>query len=349
MINFVVAATIGGGCFFAGMNVCLIQTTLKEYGIHLNLGNDSHRQTVLCLVLLLGTVASILVYPLNEEGTQINIINVLAIILLTSVQFGLVIINHNTIFRFSATYPNNKFFKFILKNYGFLYIIPLFTMIPIYLAAYYSIPYNKTLNKHFYNINVFKPMNIGLVLGTEFLAVITDLSLLVRVGDVTDKRNLRNQTIQSDSNGFKRNWKKIRKYSKSGLWDEYYVIWGLLLLDITVKILIASGIRLLFDSAITITTMIMRARFNLRYTSLLKYMLENPKLKTTVVTRNLPARTETVMKGMNTLATDTVGFSNDLDSFLLDESVQFGMKAFDPLTTESLVKSSNGSKGTSTF
>ncbi|KAJ2999553.1 hypothetical protein HDV02_002518 [Globomyces sp. JEL0801] len=331
-ISNIVLATLGCGCFFAGMNLALIQSTLKEYGIHLNLQNDSHRQTVLCLVLLVSTLSAIIVYPVNEEGSQITLINILTLSQLSSVQYGLVIINHNTIFRFGAAYPENKIFKLILKYYGLLYIIPFFTMIPIYLAAYHSIPYNKTLNKHFYNVEVFKPLNIGLVLGTEFLAVITDLRLLVRVGEVTDKTTLRNPILAHD-NGLKRKWKKVQKYSKNGLWREYYVIWGLLVLDISIKIAIASGIRLLFDSAVSVTTMIMRGRFNLRYTSLLKFMLENPKYKTTMATQILPNHT---LGGGELTVPMTSGFSDAIDSFLGNQTDLFGMKSFNPLDESTL-------------
>ncbi|KAJ2999552.1 hypothetical protein HDV02_002517 [Globomyces sp. JEL0801] len=345
-IPLLIAVTIGGGCFFAGVNIALIQMTLKEYGFNFNLKNDTDRQTVLCLVLFIGAITSMVLYPLNDEGSQITWINILVVTLLFSVQYGLVIINHNTIFRFSAAYPENKFFQFILRHYGFLYIIPIFTMIPIYLAGYYTIPSNVTLNKHFFNMQVFKPMNIALVLITELLAVITDIRLLVRVGEVTDRTNLKNSSIQPK--GFKRNWKKFQKYSRADLWRDYYVIWGLLVIDISLKIAIASGVKIIFDSAVSITTMIMRGRFNLRYTSLLKYMLENPKLKPTNVTYTVPlqhAQYERTHQSSATLPADTVGFSNVLDSFMFDESAQFGMKQFNPLDSsigdESLKASEN--------
>ncbi|KAI8893315.1 hypothetical protein BC833DRAFT_608779 [Globomyces pollinis-pini] len=327
--------TLAGGSGFTGMNLCLTFLSLRTYGLQPSLKNDEQRQTVLNGILWIGACACFFVYPLNQEASQVMLINILNLILFSCIQFGLVIINHNTIFRFRVAFPDIKIFQIILNHYKYLYIIPFLTLTPIYFAAYESIPHNRPLNQSEYNTKYFKPLNVGLVLITEFFAVITDMNLLIRVGDVTNSRSLKRTEFDasngsghtSSSKSLQINWKKIRKYNVKDLWIDYGLIWLTLVIDVSIKLLISFGVKLLFDSSISITTMALRARLNLRYDLLIKSMLS---------TRSIPpseSKPEQNTKSCHqfqlapkSLEPDSLDFSNHVDGFLdfEDSDTAFG-------------------------
>ncbi|KAI8893941.1 hypothetical protein BC833DRAFT_606789 [Globomyces pollinis-pini] len=323
--------TLTGGGFFTGMNLALIYTLLRQYKVNWDLEKDEDRQTVLCVVLLISTIAATIVYPLNEHGSQVPLINFLCFTFFIGIQFGLVIINHNTLFRFSAAFPNIAFFKFMLNHYAVLYIIPLFTMIPIYLAAYDSRNTHVAFNKNYYNTEVFKPLNIALVFITELLAVITDMCLLSVVVDATSKnhRHSMNSFSNKKNRSLKGRWKEVKLNLSGELWSDYIVIWFLLAIDISLKLAIASGVKIVFDSSVSIATMVMRARFNLQYKSSLEYMLIKSKRKYTQKISSITSDEPPTIP--NNVPANTFDFSNVLDSFIVDEGQKFAMKSFNPL------------------
>ncbi|KAI8892066.1 hypothetical protein BC833DRAFT_612724 [Globomyces pollinis-pini] len=269
------AITVGGGCTFSGMNLLLTSQTIRKYGVTLNLKNDKYRQTVLSLILFFGSLCTLISYPLNQIENYQMFANGISITVFTCIQFGLVIINHNTLARLGATRTDSTFIKKLHKFYPIMYLIPFITMIPIYLAAIETFPEGLPLNRSLYNTRYFKPLNIALVLITEFCAVCTDIKLLVQVGDSIVESTQHRRKLQ-DSNDSTSNWKKVANYNSKDTWMDYMIIWGLLAFDISIKTLIYLGYPLLFDSSITICTLAMRARCNLQYGLMLKNMFDNP-------------------------------------------------------------------------
>ncbi|KAI8900675.1 hypothetical protein BC833DRAFT_580995 [Globomyces pollinis-pini] len=269
--------SLAGGSTFTGMYMALTLQTLRKHGVKFSLKNDSDRQTVVLLIFAIQSVSSTIAYP---NVFPIIVQNAFTTFLFCCIQFGLVIINHNTIFRLRAAFPETKIFRIILEYYKLLYLIPIFTLIPIYLAIATTNLVTVQINRSTYNYQYYKPLNIFLVFITEALAVFTDMKLLIRVGDVTFR-----QTTEDSSNGswnnsknssmsIKRDWAKVQKYNLNDLWVDYILIWVTISLDITLKLLISFGIPLLFDSAVSCLTMVLRARLNLKYDSLLRRMLK---------------------------------------------------------------------------
>ncbi|KAI8897160.1 hypothetical protein BC833DRAFT_594762 [Globomyces pollinis-pini] len=250
--------SLSGGSGFTGMNLCLTFQALQDHPIKFSLKNDTDRQTVLLLILAIQAISSMIAYPgvLPMIGQ-----NLLSIPLFGCIQFGLVIINHNTIFRLRVAFPDMKIYRTILKYYRFFYLIPLFTLIPIYFAVWTIDPFIMAINQSPYNTQYYKPLNIVLVIITETLAVYTDMKLLIRVGDVTfkdftnEESNNSSNDTKSSSISIKKDWKKVRRYNHKDLWFDYILIWIILSLDIILKFLITFGIPLLFDSAVSCLTM----------------------------------------------------------------------------------------------
>ncbi|KAI8892067.1 hypothetical protein BC833DRAFT_612725 [Globomyces pollinis-pini] len=272
-ISILEAVTITGGSCFSGMNLTLTFQVLKSFGLELNLKNDPSRQTVLALILLVASICTVISYPLNQTGQVVQLANFLSLTVFVCVQYGLVIINHNTLSRLGATRNNSSLLKKLSKFWPLLYFIPIFTLIPIYMAAIETIPLGLPLNRSKYNVFYFKPLNIALVMLTEVWAVMTDIKLLIQVGD-----SLSRNPKAINSNSFSMNWKKVRLYNTNKLWFNYIIIWMLLCFDIIIKLMISLGIHLLFDSSITICTLAMRAKCNLKYGEWIKHILYTPKV-----------------------------------------------------------------------
>ncbi|KAI8900674.1 hypothetical protein BC833DRAFT_580994 [Globomyces pollinis-pini] len=342
--------SLAGGCTFTGMNLAITFQTLREYGLKFSLKNDSDRQTVLLFVLAIQALSSAIGYP---NVLPIIVQNLLTMSLFGCIQLGLVIINHNTIFRLRVAFPEKKIFRTILEYHRFLYMIPLFTLIPIYFAIATVDPLTMQINRSPYNAHYYKPLNVVLVIITESLAVFTDMKLLIRVGDVTFREfgeedsydSLKNPT--SSSLAIKKDWAKVRKYNHKDLWFDYISIWIILSLDITLKLLITFGIPLLFDSAVSCLTMVLRASLNLRYDSLLRSMLEHPKKKnldSTLPTEQpfqLPHVPKSTFQGESLQVSQAVG--DFMDDFTL--SRDFGQTS----SVDSLPNFSSKSTGVDTL
>ncbi|KAI8897202.1 hypothetical protein BC833DRAFT_56654 [Globomyces pollinis-pini] len=143
-----------------------------------------------------------------------------------------------------------------------LYLIPFFTLIPVYFCIIEAVPKNLFLNRSSYNALYFKPINIGFILVTEALAVVTDFKLLAKI---FHELNLEKSTKT-----------KMKKSATAKLMlFEYIIIWLLLLFDVALKVIIASGISILFDSAVTATTLVMRVKCNLSYGIFLKNIISD--------------------------------------------------------------------------
>lgn len=260
-INYIPVAntiTLSGGSLFVGIALAITLQTVWSFPLVFNLFNDKNRQSVLNLICLIGALTGIVAYPVNQTGTSIWAQNICTLIIFVCVQYGLVIITHNSFAR-----ANNISMKTRLEQSTldwcclFLYFLPIFVLIPVYIAAYETLP-NLPVNLSSYNALYYKPLNIGLVVATEFLASISDIWLLKQTLSMKFAI-LRNSNDRSD-----RSKKRISGESVD-LMASYFCIWSLLMVDIFIKVLIIRGVPVLFDSIISITTIALRARCNLQY------------------------------------------------------------------------------------
>ncbi|KAI8899067.1 hypothetical protein BC833DRAFT_619764 [Globomyces pollinis-pini] len=270
------ALTLAGGSTFSGINFAITSQNLVTHGLVFSLKKDTGRQTILNFILFILSIAAIIAYPINPIGQPAQVSNLMTIIIFVSNQYGLVIINHNTIERLHFTYPNSRLLKLLSQYYIALYLIPFFTLIPVYLCIAEAVPKNLFLNKSSYNAVYFKPINIAFIFTTEALAVITDFKLL---GRIFYELNM----AKSDQTKMK-NSETARQ-----MLFEYIIIWLLLLFDVILKVIIASGISILFDSAVTATTLVMRVKCNLTYGIFLKKIIQNQMQSTSLVQQSIPA------------------------------------------------------------
>jgi hypothetical protein len=219
-----------------------IQTT--GFGFQIGLRNNKKRQKLLNILCMVACMCGTLCYPVNYLEVVPIMSSILTLIFFACIQFALCIVNHNSFVRLLVISNRLQ-----LRYDGILaiYALPLFTMIPIYLAAAENIPQNIRLNLSTWNSMVYKPLNIFLVVGTELIAFVTDVLIL----------------------------RKMRQNISRGLMKMYFVTWTFLLIDIVIKYLIAMGYPLLFDSILSTLTIAMRARVNLKFGLDLKKGIQN--------------------------------------------------------------------------
>lgn len=262
-----VATPLAGGELVAGMTLVLTAQILWSHGVSFNIFHDMRRQTLLNGVMFLAAINGILAYPLNATGFSVWASNITTLLSFSFVQYGLVMINHNSFSRWNAW--SQTFSKRTLNVIcGILYILPLFVMIPIYFAAIDKIPSGTLLNTSEWNKLIFKPMTLALIVTTEVLATISDVALLAGVFKI------KNQLLQgSKSEKRSRNIDAV----SLDLIVNYLITWFLLFADILLKILIIYGYPLLFDSIVSIATIAMRARSNILFGLNMKDIFESSK------------------------------------------------------------------------
>ncbi|KAI8898228.1 hypothetical protein BC833DRAFT_590563 [Globomyces pollinis-pini] len=280
------AITLSGGSTFSGITFIYTTQNLRNYGLQFSINNDKSRQTLLSFLLLLVSLCGLFVYPLTQSECPPIILTIMVFTMFTLVQFSLVIVNHNSLIKLSLYYHNRSKSELSLvekypKLVRCLYLIPFFTLIPIYFALMDTVPKNIPLPKSYYNTAIFKPLNICLVLITESLALWTDILLLVKVGDVGhDKvKELLNQSDKSVKKSSKPLWiNKVHQYSTKDIWWDYALIWGSMMIDIFIKVLISTGTMVLFDTAITACSLAIRSQSALNYGLRLRELLDAPPI-----------------------------------------------------------------------
>lgn len=173
----------------------------------------------------------IIAYPYNATGSSLWVTNITTIFSFAFVQWGLVIVNHNSIERFNvwSSYLSKEQLRYVC---GFLYFLPFIAMIPVYYAAADKMP-GARLNSSGYNAKYFKPETLALIITTEVLATISDFFLLYTVFQT------KNELLRDMSNSAK--MKKNIDAISADLLVSYGMTWVFLAVDIVVKILIIQG------------------------------------------------------------------------------------------------------------
>ena len=266
-ISPISAIPLAAGEVLAGMTLVLTTQLFWSFGFQYNVFNDKKRQVFLNFLMMLASVNGLFAYPFNATLESISGSNITTLASFAFVQFGLVIINHNSLVRFNA------FSLFMSKNVMnriclVLYFLPFSVFIPIYFAAAERMPKNQLINMDDWNRHVFKPMTVGLVFTTELLATISDILLLRSV------LRIRNQLLAATGITIKKQ-NKIQSVS-SDLIANYLLTWFFLFFDILVKLSIMAGYPFLFDSIVSILNIALRARTNILYGLNMKNLFEGP-------------------------------------------------------------------------
>jgi hypothetical protein len=254
LLTYTVATSLAGGELFSGIILTLSTLTIASHGLGNSLLKDKERQKILTLICFIGGITTMLSNSFNATGISVPVSDATVFIGFVCVQFGLVILNHNTVVRLSNLLPQSL--KITRKTIDMMccvmYILPVFTLIPIYLAFKDKAGTGLRMNTSVWNQQVYKPLNIGLTVATEVLATVTDVLLMNKV--LSTKKQLASNVSE----------KKVDQ-SKKDLQMNYVAVWIFTLLDIALKIIIMSGQAFLFDTNIALSALIMRARTNLAY------------------------------------------------------------------------------------
>ncbi|KAJ3272474.1 hypothetical protein HDV01_005544 [Terramyces sp. JEL0728] len=243
-----------GGSAVSGIVLTLTSLALYEYGISIDIFNDRSRQKLVMLISFIGGIAGLIFYGSNQTKLNWMVTNVSVFILFLAGQYGMVIINHNSIIRLAVAL--NLELSRIQKMCSVLYILPWVALIPIYFAIHETFPFQVPLTTSTWNTVVSKELFLILIFVTETLATVTDIMLLNRV--------------QKSANHFGSGGCDYKR----DLHASYAVIWSFMLADFTVKILITQGYPFLFDAIITISVVVLRARTNLYYGVMLKKVMD---------------------------------------------------------------------------
>ncbi|KAI8825629.1 uncharacterized protein EV422DRAFT_513619 [Fimicolochytrium jonesii] len=267
-----------GGSIVCGMVITLAIQNFMQHGVSVKVIKDRDRQKFLILVCSFVVVAGVISLGLNQTGELYILQNFVLMIIFWGVQLGLGCVNHNTIIRTFialASVSQQKWRPQTLSYYCLaLYPLTAIVLIPIYMGFPSSIEKHQGVNASAINKEVFKPLNVALVIATEVLATISDLLLILRVEKAesaagrfsTARAAVRtNGTVSSNV---------VRKSAGAEfwrrLWMHYGLIWTTVVLDVLLKILIYLGYPVLFDSQVTNATILLRAVTNLQFGTTLK-------------------------------------------------------------------------------
>ncbi|KAI8909036.1 hypothetical protein EDD86DRAFT_218706 [Gorgonomyces haynaldii] len=247
-----------GGAICAGIAITLCTEAFYTFGFSVNIFNDQSRQKFVNLICLVGAVAGAVFYGSNQTKLDFMTTNVSVFILFLCGQYGLAILNHNTIIRACTLFPMfaRANIEYVQKLCLVLYVLPWIALTPIYFAIGETYPKGVALTTSPWNTVTSKFLFMGLIVVTEVLATITDMLLLKQVQNL-DSSNMTAARAQ-----------KTRDVNVS-----YAAIWVFMVIDIILKVLIANGYPVLFDGTTTIICIALRTRANLNYGLLLKEVL----------------------------------------------------------------------------
>lgn len=279
------ATTLGAGMLLTGLTLTITTQMLYDFGLDIGIWNDKKRQVLLNLVCWFGAVVIMIAYPYNQTKENPWVGDWIGTPMFWIIaQYGLVILNHNTLTRIGVIMNLSDAGRARLNKIGTVfYFLPPIVMIPIWLAMRdfagttnpsTGIPFGPGFHRY-YNSEVYKPLNTALVISTEALAIITDIILLKKVFDASRaSKAFKNQSVSWFSGEFK------------DLMVMYSFTWGMIIFDCVIKLLIAAGHAFFFDTVITITCIALRSRANLLYGLEIKSLISNDSTTTQKTTNN---------------------------------------------------------------
>ncbi|ORZ38880.1 hypothetical protein BCR44DRAFT_1427979 [Catenaria anguillulae PL171] len=253
--SFAVAAPLAGGQLCSGMTIVLTAQMMWEHGLTIGIYHDKRRQILLNLICFVCALNTTISYGYNATKASVLVSDLTTIITFLSVQYSLVILNHNTIIRAANIFTKGHISRERLDRYcTVLYILPPIVLIPIYFAFADKFGSDQPLNTSTWNSTVYKPLNIALIMITAVLATVTDIMLLNKVD--AHFRTFANQgpndgnemrapgTAPSTNSKLKEQLRERRKKIalRKDLWMNYAVTWTLLIADVVLKAVIAAGI-----------------------------------------------------------------------------------------------------------
>ncbi|KAI8824274.1 uncharacterized protein EV422DRAFT_313809 [Fimicolochytrium jonesii] len=259
-----------GGSLVCGMVVVYAIQAWSSHGLSWRLVGDQDRQRSLITLCMAVVVAGIISLGLNQTKAAFILQDIVVLIIFWGVQLGLCCINHNTIIRIyialsssSSRLRPQKLSLYCLA----LYPLTILVLLPIFMGFPSTIAAKQGLNTSDENKQIFKPLNVGLVIATEVFATVSDILLLMRVGRARGATVSSSQPLSqveiAGSAPVKRS--STTQQMRASMWKHYALVWVLVILDVILKILIFLGYPVLFDSQVTNATILLRAVTNLEF------------------------------------------------------------------------------------
>ncbi|KAI8893927.1 hypothetical protein BC833DRAFT_606804, partial [Globomyces pollinis-pini] len=282
---------LSGAMFFCGATFIQSSLTFIQYGISFNILQDKARQTLLNF-LCFASVFFFVPYYYTNQTKELPILNDVCLLAFSiAIQYGLVILFHNSIVKITNGVSKPKsFMKMINKYIIILYIFPLLPLSLIVMSIYDAQTTKLPARNSQYNTLYYKPIAIGLILCVNILAIYADYMLMNKVKKLAS-------TVQSMS---KQKSNPARLGSKSLSLDATYnIITVLVLLDVLAKVGVVMNYPV-FDSIITVLSLSFRSGANLKFGTTLRniYKPDSSEEYTTEQTRQQSVRSQ-VSKSVN--------------------------------------------------
>ncbi len=234
-----------------GITFALTVMVIFEHGISISIKDDRQRQKTLNLLCFLSIATLLPFYGLLQTFENINALFYLVMVFWPCIMWGLVILNHNTFVRAVNLVPSLHISRITVDRFCYvLYLLPPIALIPIWMALQETWGTGKPPTASIFQL-YFRYLSIVLIILTEILATISDYSLMKKV--LTSRSSVASGTKQVSQ--------KVSRNITYG----YAACWLIMVADIIVKILIATGVVGVFDASITTLSLAVRARMNLAY------------------------------------------------------------------------------------
>ena len=229
------AVTLAGGELVCGIALTITTQLAYTYGVspsQLGVQNETKRQILLNLVCFIANIATVISTGFGATLASATASNITVFASFVLIQYGHVILNHNTIIRGARMVE--MFLPGVVVNrdmvdwicFG-LYTLPPLVLIPIYFAFIDMQDTGLPMNRSIWNSKVYKPVNIALIVTSEFFAILTDVYFMAQVR-ANLKKNRAGYEVSRD------------------MYVMYICTWFFVVCDIALKLIINSGISLLF-------------------------------------------------------------------------------------------------------
>ncbi|KAI8893925.1 hypothetical protein BC833DRAFT_258325 [Globomyces pollinis-pini] len=257
---------------FTGIGFSISLNTLLQYGVSFHFQNDKDRQKLLNLFCFVSIIALIPYYYTNQSK-EFNWLNDTTLFIANfGVQFGLVVLIHNSLVKLDVYYDQQTIFTQFRKYAYILYFLPPFPLSLVVLSIVESQLKDSLARSSYYYTQLYKPYSAGAVFIVNIISITVDMMLIYKVvylrktlvgNQPSIKINQVNVNTKPKSTGI------TKPTANLTLQTFYKLISILVLIDLTCKVLVVMNYPV-FDTAITITSLSLRSLTSLKFGMKLK-------------------------------------------------------------------------------
>jgi hypothetical protein len=278
------------GNVVAGLGIMLNVQTLWQHGLGSfknAIFSDKDRQRWLAAFSFCGQISFIVLSGYQATLSGLKPTLVLSTIQYMFILYGLTFLVHNSLVRLYVASFKQVNLNLFNKVCCSLYILPLGVYVPywIIISRYWSSSSNTISDELFFG--VWEPLFFAVVVGTEVLALISDILLVRRIlsskqilsGATPPQNGIKPTETSSGTGIISQLFPSLRNVSDDTInfMAVYVFIWLTLALDMILKSLIdTTTMPVLFDGAVTLFGLALRASANLNFGTTVKGVTARP-------------------------------------------------------------------------